>query len=158
MQPLTRLVALATGILPNVLTVLPPSLRDLIPQSGAVVQRSELDKMVASSGKMLLLHKLLPKLKAEGHKVLIFSQFVIMLNVLEDYLTLAGHNVERIDGSTAGTARQVNPAPSPLSRPPPGGAMKLRLRPSLSAWSTDSNLRRCFPNVLAGRHRPLLQG
>jgi chromodomain-helicase-DNA-binding protein 7 len=57
---------------------------------------------------MLLLHKLLPKLKAEGHKVLIFSQFVIMLNVLEDYLRMAGHNVERIDGSTAGNARQVS--------------------------------------------------
>jgi hypothetical protein len=31
---------------------------------------SELDLLVQSSGKMLLLHKLLPKLKAEGHKVL----------------------------------------------------------------------------------------
>lgn len=28
---------------------------------------------------MVLLNKLLPKLKAEGHKVLIFSQFKIML-------------------------------------------------------------------------------
>ncbi len=33
---------------------------------------SELDLLVQSSGKMLLLHKLLPKLKAEGHKVHIF--------------------------------------------------------------------------------------
>ena len=30
---------------------------------------SELELLVQSSGKMLLLHKLLPKLKAEGHKV-----------------------------------------------------------------------------------------
>ena len=30
---------------------------------------SELDRLIQSSGKMLLLHKLLPKLKAEGHKV-----------------------------------------------------------------------------------------
>ena len=30
---------------------------------------SELERMVQSSGKMVLLHKLLPKLKAEGHKV-----------------------------------------------------------------------------------------
>lgn len=30
---------------------------------------SELDLLVQSSGKMLLLHKLLPKLKDEGHKV-----------------------------------------------------------------------------------------
>lgn len=30
---------------------------------------TELDRLIQSSGKMLLLHKLLPKLKAEGHKV-----------------------------------------------------------------------------------------
>ena len=30
---------------------------------------TELDLLTQSSGKMLLLHKLLPKLKAEGHKV-----------------------------------------------------------------------------------------
>ena len=37
---------------------------------------------VLSSGKMVLLDKLLPKLRAEGHKVLIFSQFVKMLDLL----------------------------------------------------------------------------
>lgn len=31
---------------------------------------SELDRMVNASGKMVLLHKLLPKLRAEGRKVL----------------------------------------------------------------------------------------
>ena len=36
--------------------------------------RSELEQLVAASGKMVLLHKLLPKLRAEGHKVLVFSQ------------------------------------------------------------------------------------
>ena len=34
---------------------------------------SELDLLVQSSGKMLLLHKLLPKLKDEGHKVSLVS-------------------------------------------------------------------------------------
>jgi hypothetical protein len=33
------------------------------------------ERLVRSSGKMALLDKLLPKLKAEGHRVLIFSQF-----------------------------------------------------------------------------------
>ena len=33
------------------------------------------ERLVRSSGKMVLLDKLLPKLKAEGHRVLIFSQF-----------------------------------------------------------------------------------
>eukprot|EP00494_Astrolonche_serrata_P032410 UN32679 len=30
--------------------------------------------LIHSAGKLVLLHKLLPKLKAEGHRVLIFSQ------------------------------------------------------------------------------------
>ncbi|KAK9815748.1 hypothetical protein WJX72_008847 [[Myrmecia] bisecta] len=68
---------------------------------------SELDLLVQASGKMVLLHKLLPKLKAEGHKVLIFSQFKIMLDVLEDMLRLSNFPVERIDGSVASRDRQT---------------------------------------------------
>ena len=34
---------------------------------------TELDLLVQSSGKMLLLHKLLPKLRSEGHKVRCYS-------------------------------------------------------------------------------------
>jgi SNF2 family DNA or RNA helicase len=68
---------------------------------------SELDALVEASGKMVLLHKLLGKLRAEGRKVLIFSQFVIMLDVLEEYLRLAGHAFERIDGNTAMRDRQA---------------------------------------------------
>lgn len=42
--------------------------------------------LVNSSGKMVLIDKLLPKLKASGHRVLIFSQMVKCLDLLEDYL------------------------------------------------------------------------
>ena len=42
--------------------------------------------MVQSSGKLVLLDKLLPKLKQNGHKVLIFSQMIKVLDILEDYL------------------------------------------------------------------------
>ncbi|KAG2440284.1 hypothetical protein HXX76_004395 [Chlamydomonas incerta] len=66
----------------------------------------ETELLVRGSGKMTLLHKLLPKLRAEGKRVLIFSQFVVMLNVLEDYCTLMGYPVERIDGSVKGRDRQ----------------------------------------------------
>ncbi|KAL4858846.1 Chromodomain-helicase-DNA-binding protein 6 [Chlorella vulgaris] len=68
---------------------------------------SELDQLVHACGKMVLLHKLLPKLRAEGHKVLIFSQFKMMLDVLEDYLKMSGHAFERIDGSTSSRDRQA---------------------------------------------------
>ena len=39
-------------------------------------------------GKMVLLDKLLPKLKAQGSRVLIFSQMTRMLDILEDYTRL----------------------------------------------------------------------
>ena len=42
--------------------------------------------LVQSSGKLVLVDKLLPKLKAGDHKVLIFSQMVRVLDILEDYL------------------------------------------------------------------------
>jgi chromodomain-helicase-DNA-binding protein 7 len=40
-------------------------------------------------------------------QVLIFSQFKIMLDVLEDYMRLCGHACERIDGSTSSRDRQA---------------------------------------------------
>jgi len=55
--------------------------------------------------KMSLLHKLLPKLKAKGSRVLIFSQMTRILDILEDYLRLVGHQYCRIDGSTDGEKR-----------------------------------------------------
>ena len=39
-------------------------------------------------------------------QVLIFSQFKIMLNVLEDYLRLSGYPFERIDGDVKSRDRQ----------------------------------------------------
>jgi SNF2 family DNA or RNA helicase len=68
---------------------------------------AEVDLLVSSCGKMQLLHKLLPKLRQEKRKVLIFSQFKIMLNVLEDYANLMGFPVERIDGNTSSRDRQA---------------------------------------------------
>jgi len=67
---------------------------------------NEVDCLLKSSGKLVLLHKLLPKLKQEGHKVLIFSQFKVMLDIIEDYLSLTQFKFERIDGSITGHKRQ----------------------------------------------------
>ena len=58
-----------------------------------------------NSGKMMLLHKLLPKLKAKGSRVLIFSQMTRVLDILEDYCRLIGHEYCRIDGNTDGEKR-----------------------------------------------------
>jgi len=58
-----------------------------------------------NSGKMQLLHKLLPKLKERGSRVLIFCQMTRVLDILEDYMRLVGHEYCRIDGNTDGERR-----------------------------------------------------
>ncbi|XP_075685076.1 chromodomain-helicase-DNA-binding protein 8 isoform X2 [Rhinoderma darwinii] len=66
-----------------------------------------LQAMVRSSGKLVLIDKLLPKLRAGGHKVLIFSQMVRCLDILEDYLIQRRYLYERIDGRVRGNMRQA---------------------------------------------------
>ena len=63
--------------------------------------------LIAASGKMVLLNKLLPKLKADGHKVLIFSQFKLVLDLLQDMCYAAGWHAERLDGETSSAERQA---------------------------------------------------
>ncbi|KAH7002188.1 SNF2 family N-terminal domain-containing protein [Ilyonectria destructans] len=65
------------------------------------------DSIVTSSGKMLLLDRLLPALFKDDHKVLIFSQFTTQLDILEDYCSeLRGWTVCRIDGSVSQESRR----------------------------------------------------
>ncbi|KAF7236185.1 Chromodomain-helicase-DNA-binding protein 5 [Varanus komodoensis] len=62
--------------------------------------------LVKSSGKLLLLQKMLKKLRDGGHRVLIFSQMTKMLDLLEDFLEYEGYKYERIDGGITGGLRQ----------------------------------------------------
>lgn len=62
--------------------------------------------LILESGKFEFLDKKLAELKQGGHRVLIFSQYVIMLNVMEEYMRLRNHTYLRLDGSTAVTIRQ----------------------------------------------------
>ncbi len=62
--------------------------------------------MIQASGKLVLVDKLLPKLKADGHKVLIFSQMIRVLDIIEDYLIQKHFTYERIDGRIRGELRQ----------------------------------------------------
>ena len=63
--------------------------------------------LIKSSGKLVLIDKLLPKLISGGHKVLIFSQMVRVLDILEDYLNFRKFVYERIDGGVRGNDRQA---------------------------------------------------
>jgi chromodomain-helicase-DNA-binding protein 7 len=67
---------------------------------------ADVDCLIQASGKMILLHKLLPCLYRDGHRVLIFSQMTRLLDILQDYLTAVNYKFFRIDGSVRGTTRQ----------------------------------------------------
>jgi len=62
--------------------------------------------LVDASGKLVFVDKMLPRLKAAGHRVLIFSQMVRVLDILEDYLIAHRWGYERIDGRVRGNERQ----------------------------------------------------
>jgi ATP-dependent DNA helicase len=66
------------------------------------------DKSIINvSGKMLLLERLLPALFSENHKVLIFSQFTTMLDIIEDWAAqLHKWQCCRIDGGVSQADRQ----------------------------------------------------
>ncbi|KAH9009313.1 SNF2-family ATP dependent chromatin remodeling factor snf21 [Lactarius hengduanensis] len=66
------------------------------------------DELVDASGKMMVLERLLDALFARGHKVLVFSQFVTMLDVIEDWAhECKGWQLCRIDGSTGPLERRA---------------------------------------------------
>ncbi|XP_059293224.1 ATP-dependent DNA helicase DDM1-like [Lycium ferocissimum] len=58
-----------------------------------------LEQIVEQCGKFRLLHRLLLKLFARKHKVLIFSQWTRVLDIMDYYFSERGFDVCRIDGS-----------------------------------------------------------
>ncbi|KAJ7217880.1 SNF2 family N-terminal domain-containing protein [Mycena pura] len=77
---------------------------------GAEVRTDDVDDtlkgLVMNSGKLVLLDKLLTRLKQDGHRVLIFSQMVRMLDILSDYMNLRSYIHQRLDGMVASEARK----------------------------------------------------
>lgn len=63
-------------------------------------------------GDVQVLDRMLPKLREDGHRVLLFSQFTSMLDILEDFCMMRGFEYCRLDGST--NRVQVR-RPSPLA-------------------------------------------
>jgi len=62
--------------------------------------------LLCDSGKFQLLDDLLPQMRGNGDRVLIFSQFTMLLDVLERYLKIRGHKYLRLDGQTPVQERQ----------------------------------------------------
>ncbi|KAK0373817.1 SNF2 family domain-containing protein [Colletotrichum limetticola] len=64
------------------------------------------ENLVSASGKLMLLNIMLPKLKERGHRVLIFSQFLNQLDIIEDFLNGLGFQYRRLDGSLSSREKQ----------------------------------------------------
>ncbi|KRX09098.1 Zinc finger, FYVE/PHD-type [Pseudocohnilembus persalinus] len=65
-----------------------------------------MQEFVNNSNKLKFLCRVLPKLLQGNHKILIFSQFVMMLDILGDYLSYMQTSFERLDGQTSVVDRQ----------------------------------------------------
>eukprot|EP01127_Copromyxa_protea_P005451 TRINITY_DN1537_c0_g1_i2.p1 TRINITY_DN1537_c0_g1~~TRINITY_DN1537_c0_g1_i2.p1 ORF type:complete len:1547 (-),score=321.48 TRINITY_DN1537_c0_g1_i2:24-4637(-) len=92
---------LSSGFTPR---VPPPVLsRGLLSQSlrtfGSEIRVPDFNGLVRDSGKMKVLARLLSKLKREKHRVLIYSQMTLMLDILQDFLSAKSFKFVRLDGS-----------------------------------------------------------
>uniref|UniRef100_A0A8D2Q6F6 Chromodomain helicase DNA binding protein 1 n=1 Tax=Varanus komodoensis TaxID=61221 RepID=A0A8D2Q6F6_VARKO len=69
-------------------------------------KQEALQNLIRSSGKLILLDKLLVRLRERGNRVLIFSQMVRMLDILAEYLKYRQFPFQRLDGSIKGELRK----------------------------------------------------
>lgn len=77
-------------------------------KAGSTSRENVLRGMIMSSGKMVLLEQLLTRLRKEGHRVLIFSQMVRILDILGDYLSYKGYQFQRLDGGVPSSQRRIS--------------------------------------------------
>ncbi|KAI5721276.1 hypothetical protein M8J77_018452 [Diaphorina citri] len=85
-----------------------PKLRLLHPVTSAMCTQFPDPRLIQyDCGKLQSLDVILRKLKAGGHRVLIFTQMTRMLDVLEAFLNFHGHIYLRLDGTTKVDQRQV---------------------------------------------------
>ncbi|GAB1216785.1 hypothetical protein ATERTT37_006003 [Aspergillus terreus] len=63
-------------------------------------------RLVDAAGKLKLLELMLPKLHQRGNRVLIFSQFLDNLNIIEDFLDGLGLRHRRLDGRMTSLEKQ----------------------------------------------------
>eukprot|EP01025_Chloroclados_australasicus_P032076 TRINITY_DN32457_c0_g3_i1.p2 TRINITY_DN32457_c0_g3~~TRINITY_DN32457_c0_g3_i1.p2 ORF type:complete len:580 (-),score=111.51 TRINITY_DN32457_c0_g3_i1:134-1873(-) len=68
---------------------------------------TDVETLIAQSGKLELVDRMLHMLKRQGHRVLIYSQFVKTLDLLEEWLIGRNWGYTRIDGSLQGQERQI---------------------------------------------------
>ncbi|CAI9299634.1 unnamed protein product [Lactuca saligna] len=108
-----------------------------------------LPNVIRFCGKLEMLDRLLPKLKATDHRVLLFSTMTRLLDVMEDYLYYKQYKYLRLDGHTSGGDRgslidQFNKPGSPffiflLSIRAGGVGVNLQAADTVIIFDTDWN-------------------
>ena len=66
----------------------------------ADIEKTSVEELIATSGKLAVLDKVLRAMFKKGNRTVLFSQFTSMLNILEDYCVHRGWKYCRFDGST----------------------------------------------------------
>ncbi|KAJ6323474.1 hypothetical protein OIU76_010893 [Salix suchowensis] len=70
-----------------------------------MIPKHFLPPIIRHCGKLEMLDRLLPKLKATDHRILFFSTMTRLLDVMEEYLTWKQYRYLRLDGHTSGGDR-----------------------------------------------------
>ncbi|KAG8636634.1 hypothetical protein MANES_15G017800v8 [Manihot esculenta] len=114
-----------------------------------LIPKHFLPPIVRLCGKLEMLDRLLPKLKATDHRVLFFSTMTRLLDVMEEYLTMKKYRYLRLDGHTSGNDRgalidQFNQTDSPyfiflLSIRAGGVGVNLQAADTVIIFDTDWN-------------------
>ena len=66
----------------------------------SAISMPSMDRFITESAKLKKLDEMLPTLKAEGHRVLIYFQMTRMMDLMEEYLTYRQYKHIRLDGSS----------------------------------------------------------
>ena len=78
-----------------------PMARPLLDVFGSCfIQVPQYSELVRDSGKLKKLDELLKDFKRGGHRVLLYSQFTEVLDLLEDFMFVRGYKFVRLDGSS----------------------------------------------------------
>ncbi len=64
------------------------------------------NQVLDPSNKLKFLDKVIPRLLDAGHKILMFTQFVLMLDIIEEFLIFKNYEYDRLDGTTRNADRQ----------------------------------------------------
>ncbi|XP_053743673.1 chromatin-remodeling ATPase INO80 isoform X2 [Synchiropus splendidus] len=79
----------------------PGGVMALYPRHGwSYIRIPDKESLITESGKLHTLDILLSRLKAQGHRVLIYSQMTRMIDLLEEYMVYRKHTYMRLDGSS----------------------------------------------------------